>query len=146
MEEKSMRKYMNLAIKQAMKSQENLRCGVVIVKGGKVIAKASNLQKVTNNATAHAEINAIRKAGKKLGTKRLDGCEIYGTCEPCQMCLSAIIFSNMQKMVYGLTLKNVTPKERLIDIDIDTFLSKAPHKIEVIKNFMEEECKKTLRN
>lgn len=136
---------MKLAIKEAKKSSELLKCGCVIVKENKVISKSHNSQRTLKDASAHAEINAIRKAGKKLGNKNLNNCTIYSTCEPCIMCLSAIAFAKIEKLIYGVSLRDVTPKEKRIDIDIDTFLAKSPHKIEVIKDFMKEECSKINR-
>jgi len=135
---------MELAIEEAKKSSEPLKCGVVIVKGEQVIAKSYNSQRDSNNASAHAEINAIKLAGENIGNKNLDGCSIYCTCEPCIMCLSAIAFAKMNRLVYGLSLNEVSPREKMIDIGINEFLTKAPIKIEVLKNFMKEECDQLL--
>ena len=75
--------------------------GAVIVKDGKIISSAAN--SVTNDIdpTAHAEVNAIRKACKKLNTFDLSGCVIYTSCEPCPMCLGAIYWSHIDKVYYG---------------------------------------------
>ncbi len=132
---------MELAIKEAKKSSELLKCGVVIVKNGKIISKSYNSQRASNDASAHAEINAIRKAGKKLKNKNLNECIIYCTCEPCIMCLSAITFAKIKKLVFGVSLRGASPKEKFIDISTGTFLSHIPYKIEVLKNFMEKECR-----
>jgi tRNA(Arg) A34 adenosine deaminase TadA len=137
-------KFMKLAIEEAKKSSEGMVCGAVIVKDGEVLAKAHNTQRASFDASAHAEINAIREAGKKLKNKYLEGCTIYCTCEPCIMCIAAIAFARMERIVYGLTLKKVFPKERLFDFDSDVLLSRSPKKIEVIKNFMEDECSQLL--
>ena len=72
---------------------------------GNIIAVASNTVLKDNDATAHAEINAIRKAGKVLGTHDLSGCELYATGYPCPMCLSAIIWANIKTVYYGTTLE-----------------------------------------
>ena len=133
---------MKLAIKEAEKSKEPLKCGVVIVKDGEVVSKAFNTQRTDNNATAHAEVNAITLAGKQLRYKNLEGCVVYGTCEPCTMCLSAMIFARIDKLAYGLSLREVSSE--IIDIDIDTFLNKSPYRFEVVKNYMEDECRKLL--
>lgn len=74
--------------------------GAVVVKDGEVISVASNTVLRDNDPTAHAEINAIREACKKLGTYDLTGCELYATGYPCPMCLSAIIWSNIKKVYY----------------------------------------------
>ena len=136
---------MEVAIEEAMKSSESVKCGAVIVKDEKIISKSHNSQRILNDASAHAEINSIRHAGKFLGHKNLEDCTIYCTCEPCIMCLSALEFAKIKKIVYGLSLKDIYPKERLIDIDINTFLTKLPHKIEVLKNFVKDECYKLIK-
>lgn len=138
------RDFMLLAIREAKKSAEPLKCGAVIVKNGKVIAQSFNAQRADNDASAHAEINAIRLAGKKLGNKNLNGCSIYCTCEPCVMCLTAIAFAKIDKLIYGLSLKDISPSHNLIDISIDDFLAQSPYKFQVTKNFMEAECKQLI--
>ncbi len=80
--------------------------GAVIVKDEEVIAVASNTVLKDNDPTAHAEINAIRKACKKLGTYDLKNCELYTTAYPCPMCLSAIIWANIKEVYYGAELKD----------------------------------------
>lgn len=136
--------FMRLAIKEALKSKESVGCGVVIVKYGRVFSKSFNKQRVLNDATAHAEINAIRIAGKKISNKNLEGCTIYCTCEPCMMCLSAIVFSKISKLVYGTSMKKTFPNNLPINIDIDYFLSKIDVELEVSKGFMKDDCKKLL--
>lgn len=79
---------------------------VVIDKDGEIISVASNTVLVDNDPTAHAEINAIRLACKKLGTHDLSGCTLYATGYPCPMCLSAIMWSNIRKVYYGCTPKD----------------------------------------
>lgn len=136
------KRFMELAISEAVKSQEPLKCGVVITFNGKVISKSFNSQRKDNNAVAHAEIKAIAAAGEKLGNKNLEECVVYGTCEPCTMCLSAMVFSKIKRLVYGISLKEVSPDK--IDIDIDTFLEKSSYKFEVVKDFMVKECRTLL--
>lgn len=135
---------MRLAINEALNSSENLRCGVVVAKDGIILSKTFNRQRRDHDATAHAEILAIRKAGEVLGQKNLNGCQIFCTCEPCTMCLSAIIFSKIQKLTYGLTLGDVIGPNKMISISLNEFLQSSPRKIMVNPNFMEEECKRTL--
>ncbi len=77
--------------------------GAVIVKDGKVIACGANRVTADNDPTAHAEVNAIRAAAKALGTFDLSGCEIYTSCEPCPMCLSAIYWAHIDRIYYGNT-------------------------------------------
>ena len=80
--------------------------GCVIVKDGRVIARAHNAVTLTNDPTAHAEVLAIRKACRKLGTYQLAGCELYSSCEPCPMCLGAIYWSRPEKVYFGCTRKD----------------------------------------
>jgi len=75
--------------------------GVVIVKGGQVLAEGANSVTSTNDPTAHAEIVAIREACRKLKTFQLDGCEIYSSCEPCPMCVGAIYWARAARVFYG---------------------------------------------
>ena len=77
--------------------------GACIVKDGKVIGKGSNHVLVNNDPTAHAEVMAIRDACKNINSYDLSGCEIYTSCYPCPMCLSAIIWANIKKVYYGNT-------------------------------------------
>ena len=75
--------------------------GCVIVKDEKIIAEGSNKVTFSNDPTAHAEIVAIREACKKLNTFNLSGCDIYASCEPCPMCLSAIYWSHVDNIFYA---------------------------------------------
>lgn len=80
--------------------------GAVIVKDNQVISVASNTVLKDHDPTAHAEINAIREAGRVLGTHDLSGCVLYATGYPCPMCLSAIMWSNIHKVYYGSDLSD----------------------------------------
>lgn len=96
-------KYMNIAYKEAEKAYMKLEVpvGAVIVKNGKIIARAHNLRESKNTSLAHAEILAISKACKKLKSWRLEGCQMYVTLEPCPMCAGAIIQSRIEKVYIG---------------------------------------------
>jgi len=98
-------KYMRLAIEKSLDSIDNGGgpFGSVIVKDGEVIAAASNSVTIDNDPTAHAEVNAIRMACRKLGTFDLSGCEIYASCEPCPMCLAAIYWARIGRLYYANT-------------------------------------------
>ena len=101
-----MNKYMRLAIKEAKKGiaqNEGGPFGAVIVKDNKVIAKTHNTVLKSQCAINHAEINAIKKASKKLCTFNLSGCELYTTCMPCPMCMGAIEWANITTIYYGST-------------------------------------------
>lgn len=80
--------------------------GAVIVKNGEIISEGTNRVTRKNDPTAHAEVTAIRKAAKKLNTFDLKGCEIYTSCEPCPMCLSAIYWANIGKIYFANTRKD----------------------------------------
>ena len=101
MEEKD--KFMKEAIKEAKKAYEKLEVpiGAVIVKDGKVIARGHNQKEEKRDTTMHAEIIAIKKASKKLGVWRLNGCEMYVTLEPCPMCAGAIVNARLDKIYIG---------------------------------------------
>lgn len=77
--------------------------GAVIVKDGHIVARGTNLVTSSNDPTAHAEVVAIRNACNELGTFQLDGCEVYTSCEPCPMCLSAIYWSRASSIYFGNT-------------------------------------------
>ena len=77
--------------------------GACVVKDGQIIGKGSNKVLSSNDPTAHAEINAIREACKNINSYDLNGCELYTSCYPCPMCLSAIIWANIKKVYYGNT-------------------------------------------
>jgi len=104
-----MNEYMKIAKEL---SEENLKTndggpfGAVVVKEGKIIGKGSNKVLENNDPTAHAEIVAIREACKNIESYDLSNCEIYTSCYPCPMCLSAIIWSNIKKVYYGNTAKD----------------------------------------
>ena len=82
--------------------------GACIVKNGKIIGKGSNHVLSNNDPTAHAEIMAIRDACKNIKSYDLSGCELYTSCYPCPMCLSAIIWSNIKKVYYGNTKEDAS--------------------------------------
>ncbi len=80
--------------------------GAVITLDGKIISRAVNRVVLAGDPTAHAEVLAIRKAAKKLGTHSLDGCVLYASCEPCPMCLGAIYWAGIKRVVYAASRKD----------------------------------------
>ena len=137
--------YMGLAIKEAEKSGESLPCGAVIINSsGEILAKSCNSARKIHDSSAHAEVNALRLAGQIIGNKELRECIIYCTCEPCVMCLAAIAYAKIKRIVFGLNLRDVSPKEKIIDISLEDFLKAAPYKIEITKNLLEKECHKLI--
>ncbi len=138
-------KFMLQAIKASMKNVENGGgpFGAVIVKDGKIIAVGTNRVTCNNDPTAHAEVQAIRKAAKKLKTFNLSGCEIYTSCEPCPMCLGAIYWARIDRIYYGNTKEDAAK----IGFD-DSFiyqeleLDKKKRKVEMLQ-FLPEQAKDT---
>lgn len=115
----SYRAFMALAIELSIK---NVRDGggpfaAIIVKNGQIIAKGTNRVTLTNDPTAHAEMQAIRDACQKLASFELRDCDMYATCEPCPMCLGAIYWARLRRVFYG----NVSADAAKIGFD-DSFI------------------------
>jgi guanine deaminase len=106
--------------------------GAVIVKDGKIIATGTNKVTLNTDPTAHAEVEVIRKAAKKLNTYDLSGCELYTSCEPCPMCLSAVYWSRISRIYFGNTKKDAAKigfRDDFIYKEIDKPLKKRKLKI-----------------
>lgn len=103
--DKSHEKFMRIAIKLSLTNidKNGGPFGAVIVKDGVIIACGVNRVTASNDPTAHAEVEAIRKASKKLNSFNLSGCDIYASCEPCPMCLAAIYWARIDRVFYGNT-------------------------------------------
>jgi len=104
-------KFMQKAIRisqQMMRAGKGGPFGTVVVQNGKVVATGHNQVTSTNDPTAHAEMVAIRAACKKLKTFQLDDCELYTSCEPCPMCLSAIYWARLKKVYYANTRQDAS--------------------------------------
>ncbi len=117
-------KFMQKAIDLSIESVKNGGgpFGAVIVKDGKIISANSNSVTSSNDPTAHAEVNTIRDACKKLQTFDLEGCEIYTSCEPCPMCLGAIYWANISKIYFANTktdAKNINFDDSFIYDEIE---------------------------
>jgi tRNA(adenine34) deaminase len=110
--------------------------GVVIVKDGEIIARAHNLKETLFDATAHAELLAIRQACEYLRNWRLVGCELYTTLEPCPMCAGAIVLARIKKLVYGAS----DPKTGACGSVINLFQNEQfNHHVEVVAGVLAEE-------
>ena len=96
--------FMNIALKEAMKAYEEdeIPVGAVIVYQDQIIGRGYNQSRRLKDSTAHAEMIAITSAQNKIGSKYLNGCELYVTLEPCMMCSGAIFLSKISKVIYGL--------------------------------------------
>ncbi len=98
-------RFMEMAARIA---EENIDCGggpfgAVIVRDGKVVATGANSVTLANDPTAHAEVNAIREACRRENTFSLKGCTVYSSCEPCPMCLSALYWAGVSRIIFGNT-------------------------------------------
>src|SRR5882672_10578112 len=109
-----MREAVRLSLLQ-MRAGKGGPFGAVVVRKDKIVGRGFNLVTSTNDPTAHAEVVAIRDACKRLKTFQLDDCELYTSCEPCPMCLSAIYWARFTKVYYGNTRKDA----QRIDFDDD---------------------------
>ncbi len=101
-------------------SHEDVPVGAVVVRDGKIIARGENQVQLKKNPTLHAEIVAINRACKKLGTKFLEGCDIYVSLEPCAMCATAISFARIQNVYFAATDEKgggITANARIYDTD-----------------------------
>ena len=138
-------KFMYQALKEAEKAYNKLEVpvGCVIVKDGKIIARAHNLKETKMDTTKHAEILAIQKASKKLKSWRLIDCEMYVTLEPCPMCAGAIIQSRIKKIYYGTKdLKTGAVGSVLNLFDDYTF----NHRVEYQDGILQNECENILKD
>jgi tRNA(adenine34) deaminase len=138
-------KYMKEAIKEAIKAYkiEEVPVGAIIVKDGKIIARAHNKKETKKNATSHAEILAIQKACKKLESWRLTDCEMYVTLEPCSMCAGALINARIKKVYIGTEDAKTGACGSVLNLLEDY---KFNHKIEIEKYILKDECEKILKD
>jgi tRNA(adenine34) deaminase len=144
---KSNEDYMLMALEEAKKANhvEEIPVGAIIVKNGKIIAKAHNIKENCNDATKHAEIIAIQEASKKLKDWRLNGCLLFATLEPCVMCIGAAIEARIDTIIcgtknnkYHLIVKKIA-KENNINLKIGVLDSECK---KIIKTFFENQRKK----
>ena len=137
--------FMKEALKEARKAykKDETPVGAVIVKDGVVIARAHNEKELKKDPTLHAEITAIRKACKKLGTWRLNDCDMYVTLEPCAMCAGAIIQARVGRLFIGTP----DPKAGAVGSVVDLLsVEKFNHRVEVSYGLLMEECSKILKD
>ena len=138
-------KWMSFALEQANKAEEHgeVPVGAVLVKDDLLIAKAHNQPISTNDATAHAEIQLLRAAGKKLKNYRLTGTSLYVTLEPCAMCLGAIMHARVERVVFGAH----DPKTGVCGSSENLMEANCfNHKINLVSGVLENESKQLLKN
>lgn len=136
-------KFMKKALAEAKKAYalDEVPIGCVIVCDDKIIARGYNRRNTDKSTLAHAELIAIKKATKKLGDWRLEGCTMYITLEPCQMCAGAIVQARIDRVVIGSMNKKAGCAGSVINLlDMKEF----NHQVELTKGVMEEESSKML--
>ena len=139
-----MEKYMKQALKEAQKAFDKLEVpvGCVIVKDGKIIARAHNQKETKTDTTKHAEILAIQKASKKLKSWRLIDCEMYVTLEPCTMCAGAIINSRIKKVYIGARDEKTGAVGSVLNLFEDYTFN---HKVESETGILKQDCENILK-
>lgn len=136
-------KYMKEAIKQAKKAWAigEVPIGCVIVFEDKIIGRGYNRRKADKNTLSHAELNAIRKASRKLGDWRLDDCEMYVTLEPCQMCSGAIVQARIRKVYIGCDNPKAGCAGSIMNLlQVEAF----NHQVEITRGLLQQECSNML--
>ncbi len=130
---------MKLAIKEAKKAEliDEVPIGAVIVKDGKVIARAHNRKETKKMAYAHAEMLAIQKASKKVGNYYLNDCDLYVTLEPCMMCTGNIVLSRVRTIYYGTKDPKGGCCDSLIQVNE---IKKINHHPKIVSGVLQEEC------
>ena len=137
-------KYMRQAIRLAKKAEENgdVPIGCIIVYEGKVIGRGYNKRNKDKSTLAHAELLAMKKAGKIIGDWRLEGCKMYVTLEPCQMCAGAIVQARIPEVVIGCMNSKAGCAGSVINLlDMDGF----NHRVDITKGILEEECSNLMK-
>ena len=132
-------KFMRIALKEAQKAgaADEVPVGAVIVKDGKILARAHNEKEKRNCALYHAEILALRRAAKKVGNWWLEGCTLYVTLEPCAMCAGALVNSRIDRVVYGAKDMRFGFLGSIADLTGDFAVN---HKFQRTEGVLAEEC------
>ena len=132
-------KYMKEALRQAKKAYAlgEVPIGCVIVHEGKIIGRGYNRRNTDKNTLAHAEITAINKASRKLGDWRLEGCTLYVTLEPCQMCAGAIVQARIDEVVMACMNPKAGCGGSILNI---LEMPEFNHQVKVTRGILEEEC------
>lgn len=110
-------RYLQQAIAMSKKSPEPVGCGVLIVQNGNVIAKTYNSQRADNIAIHHAEIKAVIQANKHTGSRKLEDATAYCSCEPCAMCLTALSYAKVSRIVFNKSMQDLFPDDPQSQLD-----------------------------
>lgn len=137
-------KFMRAALHEARGAarEQEVPVGAVVVQDGRVIARAHNRPLALHDPTAHAEILALRRAARKLGNYRLNGCSLYVTIEPCAMCAGAIIHARLRRVAYGASDPKAGASGSVLKVLNHPKLN---HQVEVLKGVLAEDCAALLR-
>lgn len=137
--------YMGLALGEAKKAYDlgEVPIGAVLVVDQQVVASAHNMREIWHDATAHAEVIAIREACKALNRWRLTGATLYVTIEPCPMCAGAIVMSRIDRLVYGSPDYKAGAVESLFNVVQNPALN---HRLEVTAGVRADECSALMKD
>ena len=113
--------FLKKAIALADGSEEQIKCGVLIVQDNEIVSAAFNSQRVDRQAVNHAEIKALQVANRHLNSRTLQGVTVYCSCEPCVMCLTALSLAKVDRIVYAKTMKELFPEDPMAQIDTTSF-------------------------
>lgn len=139
------KKFMQIALEEAKKSDKDVPVGALIVLDGEIISREHNKKELNSNPVAHAEILAIQEASSKLGRWRLDGAEIFVTLEPCPMCAAAILFSRVSRVVFGAYDSLYGAFGSVINMSEILKTSSSQASPEVKGGMLEKECSEILK-
>ena len=135
---------MSLALEEASLAfeKQEVPVGAVLVKNGEIISRSHNQSIIKNDPSAHAEMNVLREAGKKLGNYRLNDCQLYITLEPCLMCFGACVHARIERIIFGAEdSKSGVIKNNLL-LENENFFN---HKLSITSGILENESSKLLK-
>ena len=138
-------RFMRLALAEARRAskEEEAPVGAVIVKDGRVVARAHNRPIGMKDPTAHAEVLAVRRAGRRLGNYRLTGCSLYVTIEPCAMCAGAIVHARLRRVVFGARDPKAGASGSVLAVLNHPKLN---HQAEIVHGVLEANCASILQD
>jgi tRNA(Arg) A34 adenosine deaminase TadA len=135
--------YIRRAIEEARQSlaEGNKGYGAVVAFGDEVIAQAHDTAATEGDPSLHAEVNALRAAARRLGDRNLSGCLLLSSCEPCPMCASLAVWSNVTTVVFGASIADTAALGKArIEVPAQELVDRSPATIEVIGGWLQEEC------
>ena len=137
-------RFMRLALSEARRAsgEDEAPVGAVVVRDGRVVARAHNRPVHLNDPTAHAEILALRRAARRLGNYRLTGCSLYVTIEPCAMCAGAMVHARLRRVVFGAHDPKAGASGSALTVLNHPQLN---HRVEIVHGVLKEDCASILR-